>query len=170
MAIRATWRPPWFAWIALWALALAGVHQIKPDLLHGSSLLLTPLALAVGVVLLHWLWQQPPAVPMCGAIALSVFSGAWGQIGLGGAPLDRVLLVLVLAQFLLRAPGVAHVPRPQLRNVHLLMALVLLYAVASALAAQTLSNSSELAAAARPGRCRALPDVSVRARRVQRIA
>jgi putative inorganic carbon (hco3(-)) transporter len=142
MAIRATWRPPWFAWIALWALALAGVHQAKPDLLHDSSLLLTPLALAVGVALLHWLWRQPPAVPMCGAIALSVFSGAWGQIGLGGAPLDRVLLVVVLAQFLLRAPGVAHVPRPQLRNVHLLMALVLLYAVISALAAQTLANRS----------------------------
>jgi O-antigen ligase len=140
MAVRATWRPPWFAWTAVGFLALALVGAAKPQLLHGGMLLLTPIALCAGVLALRWLWEQPPAVAMCAAIVLSVFSGAWGQIGLGGAPLDRLLLLVVLAQFLLRAPGVARTPRPQVRNVHLLMGAMVLYAIASAAAAQTLSN------------------------------
>lgn len=142
MAIRATWRPPWFAWTALWIVALALTYKLKPDLLEGRLLALTPVALAAGTLLLRWLWEQPPAVPMCGAIVLSIFSGAWSQIGLGGLPLDRLLLLVVLLQFLLHAPGVAYVPRPQLRNVHLLMGVLVVYAVGSAAAAQTLSNQT----------------------------
>ncbi len=142
MAVRATWRPPWFAWTALWIVALALTYEAKPHLLHGRLLVLMPLALLAGVLLVRWLWEQPPAVAMCAAIALSVFSGAWGQIGLSGAPLDRLLLVIVLLQFLLRAPGVAHAPRPQLRGIHLLMCLTVLYAVVSSVAAQTLANQT----------------------------
>jgi hypothetical protein len=140
MAVPATWRPPWFAWTAVGFIALALTYEAKPGLLHGRMLVLAPIAVCAGVLVLRWLWHRPPAVAMCAAIALSIFSGAWGQIGLGGVPLDRLLLLVVLMQFLLRAPGVATAPRPQVRNVHLLMGAMVLYAVASAAAAQTLSD------------------------------
>jgi O-antigen ligase len=77
---------------------------------------------------------------MCGSIALTIFSNGWSLIGLGGIPLNRLLLIVVLFQFLLRAPGVARVPRSRVRNVHLLMCLTVLYALASAAASGTLSS------------------------------
>lgn len=142
MAARAVWRPPWQAWTLLGLATLALAHEVAPARLRGHWLILTPLLLLAGVLVLRKLWELNPAVNMCAAIVLSIFSGAWGQIGLGGLPLDRLLVVLVLLQFLLRAPGVAHVPRPQVRNVHLLMGLTVIYVLASATAAGTLTSKS----------------------------
>jgi len=79
---------------------------------------------------------------MCAAIALTVFSGAWSQMGLGGLPLDRLLLVIVLLQFLLHAPGAQNTPRIEVRGIHLLMALAIAYVVASAVASKTLTNET----------------------------
>jgi O-antigen ligase len=121
-------------------VALVLTPVAAPGRLHGAGLLLVPVAVAIGVLVVRWLWEQPPAVTMCAAIALTIFSGAWSQIGLGGLPFDRLLVVVVLFQFLLRAPGVAQVPRPQIRGVHLLMCLAAMYVAASALAAGTLTN------------------------------
>jgi O-antigen ligase len=142
MVTRAVWRPRWWVWGLAWLIALAGVHQVAPRHLHGAGLVITPAAAFVGVLIVRRLWELPPAATMCGAIALTVFSGAWHQIGLGGLPFDRLLLLVVLLQFLLRAPGVAHVPPLRLRNVHLLMGLAVLYVLASAVAAGTLSKEA----------------------------
>jgi O-antigen ligase len=142
MVTRAVWRPRWWVWGLAWLIALAGVHQVAPRHLHGTGLVITPVAAFVGVLIVRRLWELPPAATMCGAIALTVFSGAWHQIGLGGLPFDRLLLLIVLLQFLLRAPGVAHMPPLRLRNVHLLMGLAVLYVLASAVAAGTLSKEA----------------------------
>lgn len=142
MAQRLVWHPPWYAWIAAWLAAIAGIRQLSPTRLQGHWLILTPLLLLVGVLIARRLWESPPAVTMCAAIVLTIFSGAWHQIGLGGLPLDRVLFVFVLLQFVLHAPGVAQVPRLQLRNVHLLMCLAVIYVLGSAAAAGTLSSET----------------------------
>jgi putative inorganic carbon (hco3(-)) transporter len=140
MAARAVWRPPWYAWAVLGIAALGFTYKLFPSKLHGHWLLVTPLLVLVGVLALRRLWEVPPAPIMCAAIALTIFSGNWRLIGLGGLPLDRLLAVVVLLQFLLRAPGVAHTPRLQIRNVHLLLGVTVLYALASAIAAGTLTK------------------------------
>lgn len=121
-------------------LALALTWKALPEKLEGDWRLLTPLLIILGVGALRWIWELHPAYTMCAAIALSIFSGAWSQIGLGNLPLNRLFAVLVILQCLLRAPGTATMPRLQIRNVHLLMALTLLYVLGSAVASGTLSN------------------------------
>lgn len=117
-------------------------HTVAPARLRGHWLILTPVLVFACVVVVRKLWDLDPAINMCGAIVLSIFSGAWFQIGLGGLPLDRLMIVIVLLQFLLRAPGVTHAPRLQIRNVHLLMGLTVIYVLASAIGAGTLTKES----------------------------
>jgi putative inorganic carbon (HCO3(-)) transporter len=144
MAARAVWRPPWYAW-ALLAVAILGVlHRLDPSRLQGRWILITPALVLAGVLALRRLWQLPPAATTCAALALTIFSGAWGQIGLGGLPVDRLLLAIVVLQLFLLAPGVAQIPRAQVRSVHLLMALTAIYATGSALAAGTLGSETGL--------------------------
>jgi putative inorganic carbon (HCO3(-)) transporter len=142
MPTRAVWRPPWWVWISLGLAALVLIHALRPARLEGHWLLLTPLLVLVCVLIVRRLWELPPAVAMCAALALTIFSGAWRQIGLGGLPFDRLLIVIVLLQFLLRAPGVARSPRVPIRNVHLMMGLAVIYVVASAVASGTLTTET----------------------------
>jgi putative inorganic carbon (HCO3(-)) transporter len=144
MLRRAVWRPPWWAWAVLGLLALVGVDRLTPSRFHGHWLFITPLAIAAGVLIMRKLWDLPPAVMMCAGMALTIFSGAWHQIGLGGLPLDRLLIVGVLLQFLLRAPGVEHSPSLRVRNVHLLMCLTIIYVFTSAVAVGSASNETAL--------------------------
>ncbi|HET9153555.1 MAG TPA: O-antigen ligase family protein [Solirubrobacterales bacterium] len=146
MAARRVWRPPLWAWGVLWLVVLAGIHKQAPARLEGHWMLVTPLVVAAGIVLLHELWERPPALTMCIAIALRVFSGAWSQMGIGGVPLDRVFIIVALAQILLRSPGAASMPRLKLRDVHLMMLLTLAYLVVSAAAAGTLSSAESIQA------------------------
>jgi putative inorganic carbon (hco3(-)) transporter len=143
---REVWHPRWWAWSLLGLLALALARLVDPKRLQGHWLFITPLLIVAGIFILRRLWERPPAATMCAAIALTIFSGAWHRIGLGGLPLDRLLILIVLLQFILRAPGVAHVPPLQIRNVHLLLCVAAMYALASALAAGTLSNELSLLA------------------------
>jgi hypothetical protein len=140
METHAVWRPPRYAWPLLGLLALLLAWKLFPEKLEGRWQLATPVLIVAGVMAIRRLWELPPALAMCGAIALSVFSGAWSQIGLGNIPLNRLLAVLVICQCLLRSPGTIHMPRLQLRNVHLLMALTIVYALGSAAAAHTLTT------------------------------
>ena len=140
MLERSVWRPRWYAWILLGVAVLALIHEIVPRLLRGHWLILTPCLLAVGLLALRRVWELPPVLTMCGAVVLATFSGAWSKIGLGGLPLDRLLIVVVLLAFFLRAPGVARAPRLQIRNVHLLLCLTIMYVLASALSAGTLNS------------------------------
>ncbi|HXM87042.1 MAG TPA: O-antigen ligase family protein [Solirubrobacteraceae bacterium] len=144
MARRAVWRPPWFAWSLLGLLALLVIDRTDASRLDGRWALITPVLVLVGVLALRRLWQLPPAATMCAALALTIFSGAWAQIGVGGLPFDRLLLAIVLLQLFLLAPGVARIPRVQVRAVHLLMAFVAIYATVSALAAGTLGSETGL--------------------------
>ncbi len=141
---RAVWHPPWYVWTLLGLAALAFTKELAPSRLQGHSLLITPILIVAGVVVIRRLWALPPATTMCAALALTVFSGAWQQMGLGNVPLDRLLVVLVLLQLFLRAPGAAHTPRLELRNVHLLMCVTLIYALASAIAARTITTETGL--------------------------
>jgi O-antigen ligase len=141
MQERAVWRPPWYAWLLLGLLTLILADGIGPHRLRGDWLVLIPLV-AVGTLVVRKIWELHPSVTMCAAIALTIFSGAWSQIGLGGLPFDRLLLVIVLLQFVLLAPGVAHTPRIRLRNVHLLMAVAILYVIISAVASHTLTTET----------------------------
>ncbi len=141
---RAVRRPPLYAWVLVGLVALALIYGLTPSRLHGHGLILTPLIVLAGVLAVRRLWELPPAPTLCGAVALTVFSGSWVRMGLGGLPLDRLLVIIVLLAVFLRAPGVAHVPRLQLKNVHLLMGLTILYALASAAAAGTLKGEVSL--------------------------
>lgn len=140
MIERAVWHPPRYAWILVGLAALALTPEVAPGRLHGHWLLLTPCMIVAGVLVARKLWEMPPVVTLCAAIVLTIFSGAWSKMGLGGLPFDRLLVLMVLLMFVLRAPGVARVPRPQVRNVHLLLCLIVIYAVASAIASGTLTN------------------------------
>ena len=135
-------RPPLFAWGALWVLALAAVYELYPARLEGHWELVTPLLLLAGLMAARKLWEFPPAVTMCAAIALRIFSNAWEQVGFGGIPIDRLLLVFVLLQIFLRSPGAVRMPSLRLGNVHLLLGLTVLYLLASAAAAGTLGGES----------------------------
>jgi putative inorganic carbon (HCO3(-)) transporter len=140
MGTHAVWRPPQYAWPLLGFLALLLTWKLLPEKFEGNWQLATPVLIALGVLALRYLWELPPAATLCCAIALSIFSGAWAQIGLGNIPLNRLFAVLAVLQCLLRAPGTAQMPRLQLRNIHLLMALTILYALGSAAAAGTLGT------------------------------
>jgi O-antigen ligase len=140
MATRAVWRPPWYAWALLGIAALALLYKYQPTRLEGPWLAIAPLLVLGGVLALRRLWETPPAVSMCAAITLTVFSGGWSQMGLGGMPLNRLLVAIVLLQILLRAPGIARMPQIPLRNVHLLIGLTLLYALGSAAVSGTLTS------------------------------
>jgi O-antigen ligase len=144
MAIRAVWRPPWYAWLLVGLAALAATYALYPFRLEGHWLLVTPVLITAGTLVLRRLWELPPAVAMCAAIVLTVFSGGWSQIGLGGLPFNRLLIAIVLLQVFLRAPGAAHLPLLRTRNVHLVMCAAILYAVGSAAAAGTLGNESSV--------------------------
>lgn len=123
-------------------LGLALLYKYQPNRLEGFGLASALAVTIVGVLVLRRLWELPPAVAMCAAIVLTVFSGGWSQMGLAGAPLNRLLVALVVLQVLLRAPGAARMPRIQLRNVHLLMGLTVLYALGSAAVAGSLTSKN----------------------------
>lgn len=139
---RAVWCPPPYAWILIGLVALALTPEIVPGRLKGHWLFITPCVIVAGVLVARKLWELPPFVTMCAAIVLTIFSGAWSQMGLGGLPFDRLLVVMVLLMFFLRAPGIAHTPRLQIRNVHLLLCVAIIYVLISAVAAGTLTNET----------------------------
>jgi putative inorganic carbon (hco3(-)) transporter len=141
---RPTWRPPDLLWALLGLAALVVIHKLQPTKLEGHWLFITPLAVVLGVLAMRRLWELPPAVTMCAALALTVFSGGWSQMGFGNLPLNRLLVLAAILQVLLRSPGATTVPRIRLRGVHLLLAATLLYAIGSAVAAGTLGKEREL--------------------------
>lgn len=142
MQARAVWRPPWYAWGLAGLALLAVAPALVPGKFEGHWLFITPCLIVFGVLVVRRLWELPPALSICIGLGLAVFSGAWGQIGLGGLPLDRAMLMIGLLAVLLHAPGAAQIPRVQIRNVHLLIAITAMYGLVSAVAAGTLTNET----------------------------
>jgi O-antigen ligase len=143
MGGRAVWRPPWYVWTLVGIAALALVYGKAPQWLEGPRIVLTAALVLAGILVARKLWELPVAIPMCVAVALTTFSGGWQLIGLGGLPLDRLVLLGVLLAVLLCAPGVAQTPRLRVRNVHLVLAVTVLYVLGSAAAAGTLTRETD---------------------------
>jgi O-antigen ligase len=136
---RATWRPAWQIWCGTGLLLLALAYEVAPEKLEGHWLFVTPILIALGVLGVRRLWEQPPVYSLCAAVVLTIFAGGWSLIGLGGLPLNRLFILIVMLQFALRAPGIAGLPKLQVRSIHLVMALAVLYAAAAPAAAGTLT-------------------------------
>jgi O-antigen ligase len=144
MTDRVAWHPPWYAWTAIGLGILALISVRLAWLLRGHWLVVSVSLLIVLVYLLHRLWELPPAVMMCVALVLTIFSGNWSSLGLPGFPFlpDRMLIVGVVLALALRAPGTSGRPAIKVRPVHLLLLLLAFYAMASAVAAGTLGTQS----------------------------
>jgi O-antigen ligase len=128
-------------WFILGTVTVVLASHFGPHSLRGHWIVLIP-AVALSTLAVRRIWDMRPSVIMCAAIALTIFSGAWSQIGLGGLPIDRLLFMIILLQFLLHAPGAAYTPRVNIRGVHLLMGLALAYVIASAIASHTLTSET----------------------------
>ncbi len=138
MTERAVWRPRWYAWALVGASALVLLDLRVPDALKGAAAPTAVVGVAALLLVLVALWELPPAVMMCAAIVLTMFSGNWGEFGIHGLPLDRIAMAGVVLALLLRAPGAARVPRLRVTGVHLLLALMVVYVAVSAEASGTL--------------------------------
>jgi putative inorganic carbon (hco3(-)) transporter len=79
-----------------------------------------------------------PAWSFSGALAVSMFSGNWGQLGVPFAA-DRMLFVLGVVGVIVRLP--VQRPRGQLRFVHVAIAAAALFAIVSAYAGGALDDS-----------------------------
>jgi O-antigen ligase len=101
------------------------------------------LAFAVVAVLLSGLvllTAIDPAVTISTGVALGVFSGQFGHLG-SPVGLDRVVLVAGIGAVLVRELRSDH-PRLRTERIHIGLALLTAYAIASAMWADTLTSSS----------------------------
>jgi putative inorganic carbon (hco3(-)) transporter len=78
-----------------------------------------------------------PAWILSAGLALSIFSGNWSYMHVPG-PLDRVVIVTGILAVLVRSVVVKDAPRVEVRRVHWILALLVLYAVGSSAWANTL--------------------------------
>jgi O-antigen ligase len=128
-------RPRWYVWAAGALAAIVALGVRHSALIHSSSAALVVVGGVAVALVAATLWELPPAAMGCGAIVLSIFSGNWSQLGLPGFPFlpDRILLVGALIALALRSPGSADLPRVRVRALHLLLAVLVIYAFGSGL-------------------------------------
>jgi putative inorganic carbon (hco3(-)) transporter len=131
-------------WLAAAVAVLAGIHLKAPHLLHGETLLVVIPGLVLVLLVAAIMWELPPAVMVCAALALTLFSGNWTTLGFPGFPFvpDRILLVAALLALMLKSPGAVDLPRIRIRGVHLLMLFTVLYALASGVLADTIGTKA----------------------------
>jgi putative inorganic carbon (HCO3(-)) transporter len=143
---RIPWRVPWYLWVVAAVALLVGIHLKAPQLLHGETLFLVVPGLVVVLLAASILWELPPAAMVCGALALTLFSGNWTMLGFPGFPFvpDRILIVAALLALALKSPGAVELPRIRIRGVHLLMLITVLYAIASGVLANTMGTKSTI--------------------------
>jgi len=141
---RATSSAQWLVLpLAVLAAAAAG-WLLGPHV--GESARLFPLAVAGGAglaALVTALVLVDPAWILSGGLALSMFSGNWSYMHVPG-PLDRVVILSGIAAVVIRSWVVPDAPPIQVRRLHWLLALLILYAVGSAAWANTLHQHAAL--------------------------
>ncbi|MGH2744262.1 MAG: O-antigen ligase family protein [Thermoleophilaceae bacterium] len=113
--------------------------------LEGYLALVAVLGLLGAAALAYLAWRLDPAWLLTAALLLSVFNNHWDAFGLpSNAAPDRLFLIAGLAAVLLRAPAARDRPSLRPQPVHALLALTLLWAVGSAIAAGTLTDRTAL--------------------------
>lgn len=130
-------RPPIRRDLVLGAVAFALLLAIGLDRgLYDTLLLMIALAVASAAVLV---WRLDPAYTLSAAFVLSPFAGNWSYMHFpSGADPNRILLVIGIAQVLIRTRAVADRPRLRFIPAHAVLALAVLYVMVSAFAAGTL--------------------------------
>lgn len=113
--------------------------------LDGYVGLVAVLGLLGAIGLARLAWRVEPAWLLTAALILSAFNNHWDAFGLpSNAAPDRLLLVLGLVAIVARAPAARDRPVLRLEPVHALLALMLVWAVGSAIAAGTLTDRTAL--------------------------
>jgi O-antigen ligase len=131
------------AWLSLPVAAVLAVLAAGAAAPHvGTSTKAFPLVAAGaagGMALIAALAAVEPAWILSVGLALSIFSGNWSLLHVPG-PLDRVVIISGILSVVVRSFVVADAPRIQIRRVHWVLALLVLYAVGSSAWANTLSQ------------------------------
>jgi len=137
---RAARNAGWLSLPAVGVVAVFVATAVGPHM--GTSTKAFPLlaAGAAGVVgLLAAAVTVEPAWILSAGVALSIFSGNWGYMHVP-VPVDRVVIVTGIVTVLVRSVVVKGAPRVEVRRVHWILALLILYAVSSSAWANTLSQ------------------------------
>jgi O-antigen ligase len=137
---RAARAAAWLSLPAAGVLAVLAAGAVAPHM--GTSTKTFPLVVAGAAGALGLLAAAvaiEPAWILSVGLALSIFSGNWSYLHVPG-PLDRVVIVVGIVAVLVRSFVVADAPRVQIRRVHWILALLVLYAVGSAALSDTLSQ------------------------------
>ena len=109
---------------------------------QASSVYPVAVAVVAAVALAVVVWLVEPAYTLSAAIFLTPFAGNWEQLGVPGAlSPDRLLFAGAIVAVLMRAPPVADRPRLQISGAHWLLALAVVYTLASAFFAGTLTDN-----------------------------
>jgi O-antigen ligase len=128
--------------------AAALLVRHRPAAFAGVGVVLALGALAALLAVVWFLWHVDAAYGVTAAIGLTIFSGNWAQLGLGGTLVpDRLLLALMALAVVVRAPSARGRPPMRWRAEHGLLALTLLYVVGSAAWAGTLGSRAAIFAA-----------------------
>jgi O-antigen ligase len=104
---------------------------------------LVVLGMAAGAAGASAVMLLEPAWILTAGLLLSVFSGNWGNMGIP-IPLDRVAIAAGIIAAIVQSRRSPDGRRIELRTLHLLMLLLVLYAVASAAWSGTLTSHSPL--------------------------
>ncbi len=123
--------------IFVFALALSGAG--------GRATALAGVVGVIGIGALYLTAYVDIAWLFSGAIALSMFSGSWRQLGFPSlASPDRLLLIVAFVVFLIRDPTIGRRPFVRLTPAHLALLVAVAYTVCSAIAAGTIGDRAAL--------------------------
>jgi putative inorganic carbon (hco3(-)) transporter len=140
IARKATRAAGWLSLPAAGVLAVLAAEALAPHM--GTSTKTFPLlaaGAAGGLALIAAAVAIEPAWILSVGLALSIFSGNWSYLHVPG-PLDRVVIMTGIITVLVRSVVVRDAPRVELRRVHWILALLILYAVGSSAWTDTLSQ------------------------------
>lgn len=121
------------------AAGVAGAHRVH----RLDPFAVIALAAAAAPVLATCLLLLEPAWILTAGVMLSVFSSNWGNMGIP-IPVDRVVIVCGIGAALLRSLRADAEPKLDIRRVHWVMLLLVLYAVGSAAWSGSLTSHAPL--------------------------